>query len=140
MILALALAGSVAMPKPAGVPASCPVTTVERWSSSTNSEYPFVRVQPTLTGMWFSFQSKPIGVPGSAYAPLRARGTLVVWHVNGNSTAQLNGTMIGGSGTMTRVQPVFEDGSELTFPAAGCWRVRVSSGVRSGDVVVWVVP
>lgn len=139
MILALALAGSVAMPPPAGVPASCPVTAVERWSGASPSQYPFVRVQPLLTKMRFSFQAGTIGAPGSAYTPMHTRDTTVVWSVPG-TTVSISGTTGDGRHTMSVVQPVLQDGRVLTFPAPGCWHLDIASGDQRGTAVIWVAP
>ncbi|HEY8322552.1 MAG TPA: hypothetical protein VIG46_12250 [Candidatus Baltobacteraceae bacterium] len=143
MILAtLALAamssGSVAMPAPASVPSSCPATTVERWNDATPSQYPFARVRPTFTGITMQMQTATIGAPGTRYAPMRASGTTVVWG-GASSTVTIAATELEGSGAFTIVQPVLQSGRVLSFPYGGCWKLHVTSGLRTGDLVLWVV-
>src|SRR5665213_3489694 len=97
LTLAAMSGGSVAMPAPASVPASCPVTMVERWNSSTPSEYPFVRLQPTFAGITREMQTATIGAPGNRYAPMRASGTTVVWGGT-KSLVAIAATELEGSG------------------------------------------
>ena len=136
LTLAAMTGGSVAMPVPASVPSSCPVTTVERWNRSTPSQYPFVRVQPIFSGMSMQMQTGPIGKPGSTYAPMRTSGVTVVWHA---PTGQVTIKASNGSASFTTNMPVLQNGNVLAFPSGGCWKLHVSSGIKSGDLVLWVV-
>jgi len=136
--LAAMSGGSVAMPAPASVPSSCPVTTVERWTGSTPSEYPFVRLRPTFTGVTMQMQTATIGAPGTRYTPMRASGTTVVWD-GAKSSVSIAATELEGSGEFKVVQPVLQSGRVLSFPFGGCWKLHVTTGIRSGDLVLWVV-
>ena len=136
LTLAAMSGGSVAMPAPSSVPASCPVTTVERWSGSTPSQYPFVRAQPIFSGISMQMQTGTIGAPGSAYAPMRTSGVTVVWHA---PTSQVAIKASNGGASFSTSMPVLQNGNVLTFPSAGCWKLHVSSGIKSGDLVLWVV-
>jgi len=141
ILAALALAamsGSVAMPAPASVPSSCPVTAVERWNDATPSQYPFVRLRPTFTGITMQMQTATIGAPGTRYAPMRASGTTVVWG-GASSTVSIAATELEGSGAFNVVQPALQSGRVLSFPFGGCWKLHVTSGIRTGDLVLWVV-
>ncbi len=142
MILALALAamtGSTAMPAPASIPASCPVTTVERWTDSTPSQYPFVRLQPMFAGITMEMQTVPIGAPGTSYVPMGVTGTTVVWHGT-TASVSITGMQLDGVGHFNAVQQPLQGGAMLDFPTAGCWKLHVISGTKMGDVVLWVAP
>lgn len=136
LTLAAMTGGSLAMPAPASIPSSCPVSVVERWNSSTPSQYPFVRVQPIFSGMSMQMQTGTIGKPGSAYAPMRTSGVTVVWHA---PDTYVSIEASNGTASFTTNMPVLQNGSVLTFPSAGCWKLHVTSGIRSGDLVLWVV-
>lgn len=130
------LNGSTAMPKPASVPPSCPVTAVERWNRETPSQYPFVRLQPSFTGITMEMQTAPVGMPSAPYRPMRS-GAVVVWH-GASSTVAISAARLGGTARFTAVEPTLQSGRELEFPDAGCWKLHVTSGTTTGDLVLWV--
>jgi hypothetical protein len=138
-VLMAAMGGSTAMPAPASVPASCPASVVERWTGSTNTQYPFLRVAPTLTGMTMEMQTGTIGAPGSAYAPMTTAGATVVWHNTGR-TVTIAAMRLDGTRHFNVVMPALEGGRPLAFPDAGCWKLHVTSGLKTGDLVLWVAP
>jgi len=83
-----------------------------------------------------TMQTGTIGKPGSAYAPMRTAGVTVVWHAPA-SQVSIRGT--SGGDSFTANTPVLQSGNVLTFPSAGCWTLHVTSGVKSGDMVLYVV-
>lgn len=131
------LDASTAMPNPASIPASCPVTTVERWNASTPSQYPFVRLRPQFTGITMEMQTEPVGLPSASYAPMSPAGVVVVWS-GAASTVAISATQLDGTARFTVVQPSLQSGSELSFPSSGCWKLHVTSGTTTGDLVLWV--
>jgi len=83
-------------------------------------------------------QTATIGAPGNRYTPMRAGGTTVVWGGTKSSVA-IAATELEGSGQFKVVQPVLQSGRILSFPFGGCWKLHVTSGTRTGDLVLWVV-
>jgi hypothetical protein len=137
-IAAAAMGGSVAMKPSVAIPASCPVTTVERWNNSTNTQYPFLRVAPTFTGITMQMQTAPIGVPGTAYAPMRMHGVTVVWHGGGSGQITIDAKTIDRGAGFMKTVPMLDAGNVLEFSRPGCWKIHVTSGLKTGDLVLWV--
>ena len=146
---ALAAAASLAHPGAGKEPAAPCAATIVRYSA-TKVGTPWVAAGRSFTGHVFYYSSVVgdgrVNQSDGLVAYARVPGKVLWVPLNrprAGKTLVVTGRRVDGSGRFTqrlRAVPDRQFPSQLTLPAAGCWRLTLRSGRLSSSVVVQAVP